>query len=101
MNSEYAEIAISKGRGRAALGLVGKALWHIPGRFGFARFLGPRFSLRSVIFHDVSDSESSLTRGLGVTVTRNNFEAALKFLTKHYTPVSLQQVLSDSDGRGL
>jgi peptidoglycan/xylan/chitin deacetylase (PgdA/CDA1 family) len=87
--------------GRAALSLAGRPLWHFPGRFGIARLLGPRFSLRCVLFHDVSDTESSFTKGLGGTITRKNFEAALKFLTKHYTPVSLQDVLAVSDGRAL
>jgi len=54
-----------------------------------------------VLFHDVSDAESSFTRGLGGTITRKNFEAALKFLTTHYAPVSLQDVLAGFDGRGL
>jgi peptidoglycan/xylan/chitin deacetylase (PgdA/CDA1 family) len=38
---------------------------------------------------------------MGVTLTPGNFETALKFLTRHYTPVSLEAVLADSDGRGL
>ena len=86
---------------RAALNLVGRTLWHLPGRFGIARLLGPRYSLRCVLFHDISDTESSFTKGLGGTITRKEFEAALKFITKHYTPVSLQDVLADSDGRKL
>ena len=32
--------------------------------------LGPRYSLRCVLFHDVSDTESSFTKGLGGTITR-------------------------------
>ena len=84
---------------RAALNLVGRTLWHLPGRFGIARLLGRRYSLRCVLFHDVSDTESSFTKGLGGTITRKNFEAALKFITRHYTPVSLQDVLADSDGQ--
>jgi peptidoglycan/xylan/chitin deacetylase (PgdA/CDA1 family) len=77
------------------------ALWYIPGSFATVRILGPQYSLRCVLFHDVSDTESSFTRGLGGTVTRENFEAALKFLTKHYTPVSLQDVLASYDGKPL
>ena len=76
-------------------------LWHVPGAFGVARALGPRYSLRSVLFHNVSDTESPFTRGLGGTITPKNFEAALRFLTKHYTPVSLQDVLASFDGRAL
>jgi peptidoglycan/xylan/chitin deacetylase (PgdA/CDA1 family) len=87
--------------GRAALNLAGRTLWRLPGRFGIARLLGPRCSLRCVLFHNVSDTESSFTRGLDSTITRKNFEAALKFITKHYTPVSLQDVIADADGRAL
>jgi peptidoglycan/xylan/chitin deacetylase (PgdA/CDA1 family) len=87
--------------GRAALNLAGRTLWHLPGRFGIVRIVGPQLSLRCVLFHDVSDAESSFTKGLGGTITRKNFEAALKFITRHYTPVSLQDVLADSDSLAL
>jgi peptidoglycan/xylan/chitin deacetylase (PgdA/CDA1 family) len=100
-NLKLATTATNQATGRAALNFAGTTLWYFPGPFDIARFLGPRYSLRCVTFHDVSDTESSLTRGLGVTITRANFEAALRFLTRHYTPVSLQEVLADSDGRRL
>ena len=87
--------------GRVALNLAGRTLWHFPGRFGIARLLGRRCSLRCVLFHDISDTESSFTKGLRSTLTRKHFEAALKFITKHYTPVSLQDVLADSNSQGL
>jgi peptidoglycan/xylan/chitin deacetylase (PgdA/CDA1 family) len=92
---------IHKANRRAALSFAAGALWHIPWRFGIARFLGPRYSLRCVLFHDVSDAESVFTHGLGGTITRKDFEAALRFLTRHYTPVSLQEVLDDPEGRRL
>lgn len=63
--------------------------------------LRPTYSLRSVLFHDISDSESSFTRGLGGTLSRKKFEAAIRFLATHYTPVSLQDVLDSVDGRNL
>jgi peptidoglycan/xylan/chitin deacetylase (PgdA/CDA1 family) len=87
--------------GRAALNLAGRMLWYVPGRFGVARLLGPPFSLRCVLFHDVSDTESSFTRGLGGTITRRDFETALKFITRYYTPVSLEDVIAEADGRAL
>jgi peptidoglycan/xylan/chitin deacetylase (PgdA/CDA1 family) len=93
--------ATRRAGGRGVLNLAGRTLWYLPGSFGIVRFLGPRYSLRCVTFHNVSDTESSLTKGLGVTITRTNFEAALTFLTRHYTPVSLQEVLQDPDGRRL
>jgi peptidoglycan/xylan/chitin deacetylase (PgdA/CDA1 family) len=89
------------GRRRAALSLAGEALWHVPGAFGIVRILGLRYSLRSVLFHDVSDTESSFTKGLGGSITPKSFEAALEFLTRHYTPVSLPDVLASFDGRPL
>lgn len=89
------------GSRRVAMNLAAGTLWYVPGSFDIARALGPRYSLRCVLFHDVSDQESAFTRGLGGTITRKNFEAALKFLTKHYTPVSLQDVLASFDGKPL
>jgi len=38
---------------------------------------------------------------MSVSITPRKFEAALRFLTRYYTPVCLQDVLTDSDGRGL
>jgi peptidoglycan/xylan/chitin deacetylase (PgdA/CDA1 family) len=83
------------------LNVVVGAVWHVPASFRIARLLGRRYSLRCVLFHDVSDTESVFTRGLGSTLTRENFESALRFLTKHYTPVSLREVLADFDGQPL
>ena len=73
----------------------------MPGRFGMARILGPSYSLRCVVFHDVSAVESPFTQGMGVSITPTEFEAALTFLTRHYTPVRLQDVLADPAGRKL
>jgi peptidoglycan/xylan/chitin deacetylase (PgdA/CDA1 family) len=36
-----------------------------------------------------------------VSITPKRFEAALRFLTAHYVPVSLQEVLTECDGQGL
>jgi peptidoglycan/xylan/chitin deacetylase (PgdA/CDA1 family) len=83
------------------MSLVGRILWYVPGRFDIVRIFGHRYSLRCVLFHDISDAESNFTKGLGGTISRKNFEAALKFLTRHYTPVNLQAVLDDFDGRRL
>ena len=54
-----------------------------------------------MLFHDVSDTESPFTKGLGGTITRKNFEAALRFITRYYTPVSLQDVIANCDGQAL
>jgi len=98
---KHAAMGTRHGSGRDALNLVGRALWHLPGRFGIAGLLGSRSSLRSVLFHDVSDTESPFTKGLGGTITRKNFEAALRFITRYYTPVSLQDVIASCEGQAL
>jgi peptidoglycan/xylan/chitin deacetylase (PgdA/CDA1 family) len=38
---------------------------------------------------------------MNVTTTPENFEAALRFLTAHYTPVRLADILAETDGRRL
>jgi peptidoglycan/xylan/chitin deacetylase (PgdA/CDA1 family) len=86
---------------QTAINLAAEALWGAPGHFEIARMLGPSYSLRCVVFHDVSATDSPFTRGMNVSITPRKFEAALRFLTTHYTPVRLQDVLSDSDGRRL
>jgi peptidoglycan/xylan/chitin deacetylase (PgdA/CDA1 family) len=86
---------------RATLNLVAGSLWYAPGSFGIAQALNSQYSLRSILFHDIADTESVFTKGLGVTVRRKQFEAALKFIAKHYTPVSLQDVIAESDGNPL
>jgi peptidoglycan/xylan/chitin deacetylase (PgdA/CDA1 family) len=81
--------------------LIGRALWRMPARFALAKLLGPPYSLRCVLFHDISDQESPFTRGLGVTVSAARFQAALEFLARHYTPVRLSDVLAASEDRPL
>ena len=98
MSSLTANTEIQTGARRATLNLVAGSLWYAPGSFGIARALSSKYSLRSILFHEIADTESVFTKGLGVTVTRKQFEAALKFIVKHYTPVSLQDVLAESDG---
>jgi peptidoglycan/xylan/chitin deacetylase (PgdA/CDA1 family) len=63
--------------------------------------LGPSYALRCVVFHNISDTESLFTKGMNVTITPKKFEAAMKFITRYYSPVHLQDVLTDSGGRGL
>ena len=77
------------------LNLAAGALWRIPGAFSVVRALGTHYSLRCVLFHNVSDTESPFTRGLNITTSESDFEAALRFLTAHYTPVRLDDVLAD------
>jgi peptidoglycan/xylan/chitin deacetylase (PgdA/CDA1 family) len=86
---------------QTATHLAAEALWRTPGCFEIARMLGPSYSLRCVVFHDISATDSPFTRGMNVSITPRKFEAALEFLSRYYAPVCLQDVLTDCDGRGL
>ena len=86
---------------RVATNMAAEVFWRIPGRFGVVRIFGPSYSLRCVVFHDISDTQSPFTTGIRVSISPKAFEKALGFLTAHYTPVRLQDVLTDCDGRGL
>jgi peptidoglycan/xylan/chitin deacetylase (PgdA/CDA1 family) len=80
--------------------VVAEILWRIPGRFRVARLLGSSYSLRCLVFHDVSPRRSPFTSGINVTTTPEEFEATLGFIKKYYSPVSLQEVLTNSnDGK--
>ena len=81
--------------------LAAQTLWHIPGRFGLANMVGPSYSLRCVVFHHVSDKDSPFTTGMNVRATTREFEGALRFLTTHYSPVRLEDVLANADGHRL
>ncbi len=93
-------MSYSKARS-AAINLAAHAFWRIPGSFGIARVLGRSYALRCVVFHNISTTVSPFTTGMSVSITPAKFEAALRFLTRYYTPVSLQDVLTDAEGRGL
>jgi peptidoglycan/xylan/chitin deacetylase (PgdA/CDA1 family) len=84
-----------------AINLAAKFLWSLPGRFGIVRILGPSYALRCVVFHNISMTESAFTKGMNVTITPAKFEAALRFIASYYSPVGLQDILTDCEGRGL
>jgi peptidoglycan/xylan/chitin deacetylase (PgdA/CDA1 family) len=63
--------------------------------------VGLSYSLRCVVFHNVSAAPSLFTAGINVNTTPQQFEKTLRFLTAHYRPVSLEDVLTDCEGRGL
>lgn len=73
----------------------------MPGSFEIARVFGPSYSLRCVVLHNISDRKSPFTTGMNVNTTPNDLEAALGFLTKYYTPVRLEDVLTDVYSHGL
>lgn len=84
-----------------AMTMAAAAFWRIPRSFAVARLLGRSYSLRCVVFHNVSVSESPFTGGIPVSITPQKFEAALRFLTTHYVPVRLEDILTNCNGRGL
>jgi len=63
--------------------------------------LGRFCSLRCVVFHHIAAEPTPFTSGINVTVSPRTLERALQFLTKHYIPVSLDDVLTDYRGCGL
>lgn len=101
MSTLYPSYQSENGSGNGALKLAEQAFWRIPGRFGIARLLGPSYSLRCVVFHDIAAEESPFTRGMGASITPSDFEITLRFLARYYNPVRLQDVLNDAEGQGL
>ena len=88
-------------RRRTIFDTAASALWRIPGRFEIASILGRSYALRCVVFHHVAETDSEFTRGMGVTITPARLERTLRFLATYYHPVSLQDVLGQSDGHAL
>lgn len=63
--------------------------------------IGPSYSLRCLVFHHISATESPFTAGINVSTIPKKFEDALKFITAYYTPVRLEDVLASSRSRAL
>jgi peptidoglycan/xylan/chitin deacetylase (PgdA/CDA1 family) len=84
-----------------ALSAGAQVLYRIPGRFAIAKSVGPVYGVRSLVFHNIADADTPFTTGIRVTVSAKEFETALQYLTAHYTPVSLTDVLSEGEGKGL
>ncbi len=74
--------------------LPGRILWHLPSRFHIADLLGRHYNLRCVLFHDIAEKPSIFTEGLRVTLRKEDLEARISFLAKHYTPVSFDEVIA-------
>jgi peptidoglycan/xylan/chitin deacetylase (PgdA/CDA1 family) len=66
-----------------------------------AQFLGRNSSLRCMVFHNITDEETPFTAGIGVNTSPQEFEATLGFIKKYYSPVSLQDLLGNRNGRKL
>jgi peptidoglycan/xylan/chitin deacetylase (PgdA/CDA1 family) len=80
------------------LDALSEVLWRVPGKFNLASLLGPRYSLRCVLFHDISDRPSPFTAGMRVSMRRNEFEARIRFLAQNYTPIDLETFLDGAQG---
>jgi peptidoglycan/xylan/chitin deacetylase (PgdA/CDA1 family) len=85
----------------SALTAGGRVFGRIPGRFAIVQALGRSYGLRCLVFHNIADADTPFTAGIRITVEPKAFETALQFLTARYTPVSLADVLSDGEGKGL
>jgi peptidoglycan/xylan/chitin deacetylase (PgdA/CDA1 family) len=85
----------------SVLNLASKVFAITPGSRQVARFLGRSSQLRCMVFHNIAGTKSPFTAGIGVNTDPEEFEATLKFVKKHYSPVSLQEVLDNSAGRKL
>jgi peptidoglycan/xylan/chitin deacetylase (PgdA/CDA1 family) len=83
-----------------AMKITADMFWRMPASFELARMLG-QSSLRCVVFHNIAAAPSPFTGGISVDIDPRSFESALRFLVAHYSPVCLEDVLSDSKGRGL
>jgi len=68
--------------------LPGRVLWRMPAKFSVVKVLGRKYSLRCVLFHHISDQASPFTDGLGVNVTRKDFEARIRFCRGTMTPLT-------------
>lgn len=82
-------------------GLAAGLVWRMPGRFHLANLLGPSYTLRCVVFHDVAWQESPFTRGMGVNISPGCLTTALRFISKHYNPVGMEDLLGGTAPHGL
>jgi peptidoglycan/xylan/chitin deacetylase (PgdA/CDA1 family) len=94
-------VLFSSRQRRRALNLASEVFVHTPGSRRMAQFLGRNSSLRCMVFHNITDQESPFTAGIGVNTSPQEFEATLGFIKKYYSPVSLQDVLENTNGRKL
>src|SRR5262245_47352403 len=76
--------------------LLGRTIWGMPKNMQVARVLGANYGLRCLLFHDIAERPTTFTNGLGVTLTPEVFEARIKMAADRYTPVTLEDVLTDS-----
>lgn len=88
-----AYFGLTGGSKKAFRRLPGRIIWRMPFRFQIARLAGPAYTLRCVLFHDIADQTCEFTEGLNVTLGTTDFESRIKFLSKHYSPMGLQDFI--------
>ena len=81
--------------------LPSQIIWRMPMRFRIANLLGSRYALRCVLFHHIAAEDSPFTKGLGITLGVEDFDAKMRFLAEHYSPMSLEDVLALPTGKRL
>lgn len=86
----------STGRRKVLQNLLGRTLWRMPFPFQIAKLAGPTYTLRCLLFHDIADQTSEFTEGLNVTLGRKDFESKIRFISKHYSPIGLQDFIDAS-----
>lgn len=84
--------------GLALMNALGKALWRIPGNFKIVKILGPKYALRCALFHDVADKPSPFTHGLDISMSRDEFEGRIRFLSRYYSPIDVGTFLAARTG---
>jgi peptidoglycan/xylan/chitin deacetylase (PgdA/CDA1 family) len=81
--------------------LPSQIIWRMPMRFRIANLLGSSYALRCVLFHHIAAEDSPFTKGLGITLGVEDFDAKMRFLAEHYSPMSLEDVLALPTGKTL
>lgn len=76
---------------------LGRTIWRLPFGFKTMTLGSSRHSLRCVLFHHIADAPCSFTAKLGVSISRKDFERTIQFLSRSYTPVTLDDVIAGLD----
>jgi peptidoglycan/xylan/chitin deacetylase (PgdA/CDA1 family) len=78
---------------------MGRTIWRLP--FGFRHLTrdSSNYSLRCVLFHHIADAPCSFTEKLRITTSRSDFERTIRFLSRNYTPVTLDDVIGGLHNR--
>lgn len=86
-------IGSARGSQRFFGSALGRTVWRMPFAFQVAKLAGPPYTLRCLLFHDISDKTSVFTKGLNVTIGREDFESRIHFVTENYDLMGLQEFI--------